>query len=135
MEPTTWTEVWTKIIIGGVGLLVTYTTLMAPVIIKSVKDWINARRDEARTGVELERAQARQKRIEDIVMMAVNATTQTFTGTLKAKAADGKLTFEEAGEAFSKTITTARKHLIASGIDESSEILEDYIEEAVARLK
>lgn len=135
MEPTMWTEILTRIIVTLVAALGLYLTLMAPVVVRKVTAWIDAKRGEAEDGVAQEKREARQDRIEQIATMAVGATMQTYVSALKAGAEDGKLQPAERKEAFAKAITTVRKHLLEEGIDAASEILEDYIEEAVARLK
>ena len=83
----------------------------------------------------MEAREERQDRILRIITTAVSSTMQTFVSGLKSAATDGKLTAAERKEAFAKTITAVRKHMLNEGLKESSEILEDYIEEAVARLK
>ena len=132
MEPT-WTNVATNAIMALKGLLLVVVTAATPVLVRRVMDWLASKRAKDESDAGIAEAEDRQRKIENIIVMAVNATAQTYTSALKEAAADGKLTKEEAKEALAKTITTVRKHLIASGIPASSELLEDYIEEAVAR--
>lgn len=132
----TWEEALTKYAIALVDCLLLVVTLCVPILVRHLIRWLNSKRKREETEAEVASRVARQERIEGIVMTATRAVGQTYVSELKAAVADGKLTPEERKEAFAKTITMVHKHLLSEKIlDVSSEILEDYIEEAVARLK
>jgi hypothetical protein len=83
----------------------------------------------------LKQKEAVKQKIIDAVTLATRFTMQTFVDELKAKNADGKLTKEEANEAYSKTCDTALSILKEEGVDICKELLGATVEAVVGKLK
>jgi len=131
-------EILLQILMVLLNAVLLAVTLATPILVPRLVRLLAAKRDVATNEVEQEKRAERQSRIEDACVTAVNSIAQGYVSPLKDAASDGKLTEAERKEAFAKAITAARKHLLTlgiEGVDVSSEILEDYIEEAVGRLK
>ena len=70
---------------------------------------------------------------------STTAVTQKYVSEMKRLSEDGRLTKADRDEAMRQTLLMIKKHLLDEGIDTQTEILSellvDYVEEAVARLK
>ncbi len=84
---------------------------------------------------EIQRKEAMKQRIIDVVTLAARATMQTYVDEIKEKSADGKLTKEEAREAFKKTCNQALSILKQEGITVTKDVLSVVVEAVVGRLK
>ena len=135
----TWTEALLKFTIAVVDALIVALIPCVVLGVRHLVGWLNSKRRLEETEEQIQRREERQSYLENLVVTCVHAVKQTYVDDLKAKAADGKLTPEERAEAMAKTMTMLRKHLLDQGMKYSdaytSEILTDYVEEAVARLK
>lgn len=81
-------------------LIINYVRLVSVKVKKQTEALEN---DEARRALYNYTAEA-----EELIVTAVNVTNKTFADDLKAKAEDGKLTEEEAEEAFDSTFTLVK---------------------------
>ena len=135
----TWTEALLKFTIAVVDALIVALIPCVVLGVRHLVGWINSRRIAEETDAEQMKREARQQKIEELITTAVFATKQTYVDDLKAKAADGKLTAEERKEAMARALTCARKLMAADGIafteQHMSDVLTEFVEEAVARLK
>jgi hypothetical protein len=84
---------------------------------------------------ELQKKEAMKQKIIDVVTLSARATMQTYVDEIKAKSADGKLTKEEAAEAFKMTFTQALAMLKHDGIDVAKDVLAVAVEAVVGKLK
>lgn len=79
--------------------------------------------------------EALKQKVVDVVTLTARSTMQTYVDEMKAKSADGKLTKDEAKEAFKKTFEQALSVLKADGISVSKDILAIVVEAVVGKLK
>ena len=87
---------------------------------------------------EAEKAQQKEslkQKVVDVVTLTARSTMQTFVDEAKAKSADGKLTKEEAKEAFKRTFEQALAVLKADGVNVSKDLLGIVVEAVVGKLK
>ena len=84
---------------------------------------------------ELERKESLKNKIVDTVTLAARSTMQTYVDEIKAKKADGKLTKEEAAEAFRRTADQATALLKREGVEIGRELLAITVEAVVGKLK
>lgn len=84
---------------------------------------------------ELQKKEAMKQKVIDVVTLAARATMQTYVDEIKAKSADGKLTKEEASEAFKKTYGQALAILKQDGIEVTKDVLSVAVEAVVGKLK
>ena len=76
-----------------------------------------------------------KKKIVDAVTLAARSTMQSYVDEVKARNADGKLTKEEAKEAFDKTCEKALSILKDEGMEVGKELLGTTVEAVVGKLK
>jgi len=84
---------------------------------------------------ELHRKEAIKNKIVDTVTLVARATMQTYVDEVKARNADGKLTKEEAAEAFRRTVAQSLDLLKREGIEVGKDILAVVVEAVVGKLK
>ena len=84
---------------------------------------------------ETERKESLKNKIVDTVTLAARSTMQTYVDEIKAKKADGKLTKEEAAEAFRRTADQATALLKREGVEIGRELLAITVEAVVGKLK
>jgi vacuolar-type H+-ATPase subunit I/STV1 len=84
---------------------------------------------------ELQRKEAIKNKIVDTVTLVARATMQTYVDEVKAKNADGKLTKEEAAEAFRRTVDQSLDLLKREGIEVGKDVLGVVVEAVVGKLK
>lgn len=84
---------------------------------------------------EIQKKEAVKQKIIDVVTLAARATMQTYVDEIKAKSADGKLTKEEASDAFKKTLEQALTILKQDGIEVTKDVLAVVVEAVVGKLK
>ena len=79
--------------------------------------------------------EALKQKVVDVVTLTARSTMQTYVDEMKAKSADGKLTKEEAKEAFKRTYEQALAILKADGVKVSKDMLGIAVEAVVGKLK
>jgi hypothetical protein len=84
---------------------------------------------------ELQRKEALKNKIVDTVTLVARATMQTYVDEVKAAKADGKLTKEEAAEAFRRTLDQSLELLRREGIEVGRDVLGVIVEAVVGKLK
>ena len=84
---------------------------------------------------ELQRKEAIKNKIVDTVTLVARATMQTYVDEVKARKADGKLTREEAGEAFRRTLEQSLELLKSEGIEVGKDVVGVVVEAVVGKLK
>jgi predicted RNA-binding protein associated with RNAse of E/G family len=83
----------------------------------------------------IQKKEAMKQRIIDVVTLVARSTMQTYVDELKEKSADGKLTKEEAREAFRRTFDKALSILKEDGIEVTKDMLTVIVEAVVGKLK
>lgn len=83
----------------------------------------------------IQKKEAMKQRIIDVVALVARSTMQTYVDELKEKSADGKLTKEEAREAFKRTFDKALSILKEDGIEVTKDMLTVIVEAVVGKLK
>jgi predicted RNA-binding protein associated with RNAse of E/G family len=83
----------------------------------------------------IQKKEAMKQRIIDVVTLVARSTMQTYVDELKEKSADGKLTREEAREAFRRTFDKALSILKEDGIEVTKDMLTVIVEAVVGKLK
>jgi predicted RNA-binding protein associated with RNAse of E/G family len=76
----------------------------------------------------IQKKEAMKQRIIDVVTLVARSTMQTYVDELKEKSADGKLTKEEAREAFRRTFDKALSILKEDGIEVTRDMLTVIVE-------
>ena len=84
---------------------------------------------------EVQRKEAIKNKIVDTVTLVARATMQTYVDEVRARNADGKLTKEEAAEAFRRTLDQSLELLKRQGIEVGKDILAVMVEAVVGKLK
>ncbi len=84
---------------------------------------------------QVQKKEAIKQKIIDVVTLTARSTMQTYVDELKEKNADGKLTKEEASEAFRRTFDKAISILKEDGIEVTKDILTVIVEAVVGKLK
>jgi vacuolar-type H+-ATPase subunit I/STV1 len=84
---------------------------------------------------ELQRKEAIKNKIVDTVTLVARATMQTYVDEVKTRNADGKLTKEEAAEAFRRTVDQSLDLLKREGIEVGKDVLGVVVEAVVGKLK
>jgi hypothetical protein len=84
---------------------------------------------------EIQRKEAIKNKIVDTVTLVARSTMQTYVDEVKARKADGKLTRDEASEAFRRTFDQSFDLLKREGIDVGKDVLGVVIEGVVGKLK
>jgi hypothetical protein len=84
---------------------------------------------------ELQRKDAIKNKIVDTVTLVARATMQTYVDNVKSRNADGKLTKEEAAEAFQRTVDQALELLKREGIEVGKDVIGLTVEAVVGKLK
>ncbi len=84
---------------------------------------------------ELQRKEAIKNKIVDTVTLVARATMQTYVDEVKKRNADGKLTKEEASEAFKRTLDQSLDLLKQEGIEVGKDVLGIVVEAVVGKLK
>jgi|GEM_PF-6920212 len=84
---------------------------------------------------QVQRKEAIKSKIVDTVTLVARATMQTYVDEVKTRKADGKLTKEEASEAFKRTIDQSLDLLKQEGIEVGKDLLGVVVEAVVGKLK
>jgi len=119
-------ETTANLLVAVVGALGTVLAALAVFLARRGLGYLESKTRFLKDEADLRKAESIRTRVEEAVETAVRATQQTFVDGLKAQAADGKLTGEEAGEAFRRARDAAANILKVEGIPLSREVLEDH---------
>jgi hypothetical protein len=84
---------------------------------------------------EIQRKEAIKNKIVDTITLVARATMQTYVDEVKSRNADGKLTKEEAAEAFRRTVDQSLDLLKREGIEIGKDVLGLTVEAVVGKLK
>ena len=84
---------------------------------------------------QIQTKESMKQRVVDIVTMVARSTMQTYVDELKDKSKDGKLSKEEAGEAFKRTFEQAADILRKERIGITKDFLGVVVEAVVSKLK
>lgn len=84
---------------------------------------------------DLQRKESIKNKIVDTVTLVARATMQTYVDEVKTRNADGKLTKEEAGEAFRRTMEQSLELLKQEGIEVGKDVVSVIVEAVVGKLK
>lgn len=127
-------ETTATVLIALIGMIGSILTVLLTKLTRKGLNYLDAKTTWFDTGTGQAKKDAVKERIVEVVTTAAQATKQTFTDDLKAKAADGKLTKEEAAEAFQRTQRETLKVLEKEGIEVTTELLELITEAVVGKL-
>ena len=128
-------ETTANLLVALVGALGTILAAVAVFIARRGLEYLETKTQVLKDERDLRKAESIRKRVEKAVTAAVRATQQTFVDGLKARTEDGKLTGEEAGEAFRRAREAAVSVLKEEGISLGREVLDLLVEAAVHKLK
>ena len=98
-------------------------------------DYVDAKTKVLDEASELERKETLKRKVVDTVTLVARATMQTYVDTVKAKNADGKLTKEEASEAFKQTVDKSLELLRREGVEVGKDLLGVVVEAVVGKIK
>ena len=128
-------ETTANLLVALIGALGSVLTVVAVYLTRRALAYLDSKTRFLDDQASVQKKEALQRRIEDLVRTAVGATQQTFVDGLKAKSADGKLTGEEASEALQRTRDAVVPILGEEGIDIGRDALDLLVEAAVHKLK
>jgi hypothetical protein len=128
-------ETTASVLVAVVGALGSVLTTVAVVLVQRVLAYLESKAKVLQDEALLAKKEATWRRAEDVVRASVAATQQTLVDALKAKAADGKLTREEAAQALGQAADGAIAILRQEGFDVGRDALDLLAEAAVHGLK
>ena len=127
---------------GGVSVLVAVITMLGSVITaligwltKKGVNYLDQKTKVLSAVSDTQQKEAMKQKVVGIVTLVTRSTMQTFVDAVKEKSADGKLTKEEAQEAFKRTFEQAWEILKTEGIGVTKEFLTIVVEAVVSKLK
>lgn len=127
MEPT--------VMVAVVSALGSVLTALFGWLTRKGVNYVDLKTKALGEGLELQRREAVKERVVDAVTLAARATTQTYVDELKSSRADGRLTKEEAAEAFRRTMDRSGDLLKREGIEMGKDVLGVVVEAVVGKLK
>lgn len=128
-------ETAVTIIVAVIGTLGSIITAAIGWLTKKGINYLDTKTKFMDDASKLQQKETVKQKIVDAVTLAARSTMQTYVDEVKAKNADGKLTKEEAKEAFNKTRDTALSILKDEGIEIGKELLGTTVEAVVGKLK
>ena len=128
-------ETTVTIIVAVIGALGSVITATIGWLTKKGVNYLDKKTKFMDDASKLQQKETVKQKIVDAVTLAARSTMQTYVDEVKVKNADGKLTKEEAKEAFNKTRDTALSILKDEGIEIGKELLGTTVEAVVGRLK
>ena len=128
-------ETTVTIMVALIGALGTAITALVGWLMKKGLNYLDSKTRFLDQASQLRKKEAIKGRIVEVTELAVRSTLQTYVDELKAKNADGKLTKDEAKEAFKKSYEAALSVLKAEGIEVGKELLSATIEAIVSSVK
>jgi hypothetical protein len=128
-------ETTANVLVAVVGALGSVLTTVAVILVQRVLGYLESKAKVLQDEALLAKKEATWRRAEEIVEAAVQATQQTLVDGLKARAADGKLTREEATEALGQAADGALAILRKEGVEVGRETVDLLAEAAVRNLK
>jgi len=128
-------ETTVTIMVALIGALGTAITALVGWLMKKGLNYLDAKTKFLDEAGQLKKKEAIKGRIVEVTELAVRSTMQTYVDELKERNADGKLTKDEAKEAFKKSYEAALGVLKSEGIDVGRELLSATIEAIVGSIK
>jgi len=128
-------ETTATVLVAAITALGSVITALVGWLAKKGLDYADAKTKFLDETHELERKESIKQKIIDTVTLAARATMQTYVDEIKARKADGKLTKEEAAEAFRRTADQALALLKQEGVEVGREVLSVVVEAVVGTLK
>ena len=128
-------ETSVTIIVAAITALGSVITALIGWLAKRGVNYLDKKTEIMDEASKVQQKEAIKKRIVDIVTLAARSTMQTYVDAIKAGNEDGKLTKEEADEAFKRTADTALSILKEEGIEVGRDVLDTVIEAVVGKLK
>ena len=129
------TETMATVLVAALTTFGSVLTALIGWLARKGVDYVDHRTQLLDETGEIQRKEAIKQRIVDTVTLVARATMQTYVDTVKAQHADGKLTPEEAAEAFRRTRDQAQALLARDGVDVGREVLDVVVEAVVSQLK
>ena len=128
-------ETTANLLVALVGALGTVLAAVAVFLAQRGLEYLESKTRFLKDEADLRKAESIRDRVEKAVTAAVSATQQTLVDRLRQSSADGKLTGEEAAEAFRRALEGAGTVLEAEGVRIGQEALGLLVEAAVHNLK
>lgn len=128
-------ETTVTIIVAVIGALGSVITAVIGWLAKKGVNFLDKKTSFMDEASKAQKKEVIKQKIVDAVTLAARSTMQTYVDAIKEKNADGKLTKEEAKEAFNKTRDTALFILKDEGIEIGKEMLGATVEAVVGKLK
>lgn len=135
MKGAVMSETTVTIIVAVIGALGSVITVLVGWLARKGVDYLDKKTTFMDEAGKLQQKEAVKQKLIDAVTLAARSTMQTYVDAIKEKNADGKLTREEAREAFNKTRDAALSILKDEGIEIGKELLGTTVEAIVGRLK
>ena len=98
-------------------------------------EYVDAKTKALDEASELERKESMKRKVVDTVTLVARATMQTYVDAVKERNADGKLTKEEAAEAFKQTVDKSLELLRRKGVEVGKDLLGVVVEAVVGKIK
>ncbi len=128
-------ETTANLLVAIVGALGTVAAALAVFLARRGLEYLESKTQFLKDEADLRKAESIRDRVEKAVIAAVSATQQTLVDRLRQSSADGKLTGEEAAEAFRRALEGAGMVLEAEGVQIGQDALGLLVEAAVHKLK
>lgn len=128
-------ETTVTIVVAVITTLGSVTVAMFGWLAKRGVDYVDAKTKVLDEASELERKESMKRKVVDTVTLVARATMQTYVDAVKERNADGKLTQEEASEAFKLTLDKSLELLRREGVEVGKDLLGVVVEAVVGKLK
>jgi len=128
-------ETTVTIIVAVITAMGSVVTALVGWLAKRGVDYVDLKTKALDEASELERKESLKRKVVDTVTLVARATMQTYVDEVKARNADGKLTKEEASEAFRQTVDKSLELLRREGVEVGRDLLGVVVEAVVGKLK
>ena len=128
-------ETTANLLVAVVGALGTVVAALAVFLSRKGLEYLESKTRFLKDEADLRKAESIHTRVDEAVTAAVLATQQTLVDGLRRGSADGRLTGEEAAEAFRRALEGAGTVLEAEGVQIGQDALGLLVEAAVHKLK
>ena len=128
-------EMTVTIIVAGIAALGSIVTALIGWLARKGVNYVDKKTAVLDAAGQIERQEAIKHKIVETATLVARATMQTYVDEIKARNADGKLTKQEAAEAFRRTRDQSLDLLKREGVEVGRDILDVIVEAVVGKLK
>jgi hypothetical protein len=128
-------ETTVTIIVAVIAALGSIITALIGWMARKGVNYVDKKTQVLDAASETQRKEAIKNKVVDTVTLVARATMQTYVDEVKARNADGKLTKDEAAEAFRRTVDQSLDLLKREGIEVGKDLLGVMVEAVVGKLK